>query len=216
MDLERLKYLAGITGNTANTIPMKSIEQEIHERRREAMKNVMREEPAEKVTLEALPYSLDALEPVLSKENVDYHYNILSNGYVTRYNNKEGDPKFNYGGAKLHNLFWQQLKPSSETSELDGPIAQTIEANFENIEGLKDALVEQAKKIQGSGWVYMTATGTIKTTPNQTWQPDVVMPIDMWEHSFTDYIPDPDAKTKYIKGVVDLINWDAINRRIEV
>ena len=74
----------------------------------------------------------------------------------------------------------------------------------------------KAKKIQGSGWVYMTATGTIKTTPNQTWQPDVVMPIDMWEHSFTDYIPDPDAKTKYIKGVVDLINWDAINRRIEV
>ena len=156
MDLERLKYLAGITGNTANTIPMKSIEQEIHERRREAMKNVMREEPAEKVTLEALPYSLDALEPVLSKENVDYHYNTLSNGYVTRYNNKEGDPKFNYGGAKLHNLFWQQLKPSSETSELDGPIAQTIEANFGNIEGLKDALVEQAKTIQGSGWVYMT------------------------------------------------------------
>tara|TARA_B100000989_G_scaffold292883_1_gene269461 strand:- start:689 stop:1339 length:651 start_codon:yes stop_codon:yes gene_type:complete len=215
MDIERLKQLAGITGNTNNLITMKSVEQEMAERQRERMKNVMREEEAERVTLEPLPYSLDALQPVLSKENVDYHYNVLSNGYVTRYNNKEGDPKFNYGGAKLHNLFWQQLKPAKEKSELDGPIAQTIEANFKDIKGLTEALIEQAKTIQGSGWVYMTATGTIKTTPNQSFQPDVLMPIDMWEHSFTDYIPAADAKVKYIEGVVGLINWDAINRRVE-
>ena len=37
----------------------------------------------------------------------------------------------------------------------------------------------------------------------------------MWEHSFTDYIPAADAKVKYIEGVVGLINWDAINRRVE-
>ena len=213
MDIERLKVLAGIT-DTPQTY--KSLEQELSERRRERMKNVMREDQPEKVTLEELPYDLDALEPVLSKENVDYHYNTLSAGYVNRYNKQEGDPAFNYGGAKLHNLFWQQLKPANQDSKLDGPIAQTIEANFENIDGLTEALIEKAKTIQGSGWVYMTSTGTIKTTPNQTWQPDVMMPIDMWEHSFTDYIPDADAKSKYIKGIVSLINWDAINRRIEV
>ena len=50
------------------------------------------------------------LSPVLSKDNVDYHYNVLSKGYVDRYNKKEGDPKFNYGGAMLHNLFWTQVK----------------------------------------------------------------------------------------------------------
>ncbi|OUU19062.1 MAG: hypothetical protein CBC05_00890 [Crocinitomicaceae bacterium TMED45] len=214
MDIERLKVLAGVSNTQQQTY--KSLERELAERRLERMKNVMREDKPEKVTLEKLPYDLDALEPVLSKENVDYHYNTLSAGYVNRYNNQEGDPKFNYGGAKLHNLFWQQLKPSKQTSELDGPIAQTIKANFGDIDGLTEALIEQAKTIQGSGWVYMTATGTIKTTPNQSWQPDVMMPIDMWEHSFTDYIPDADAKSKYIKGVVSLINWDAINRRIEV
>lgn len=213
MDLERLKILAGIT-DTPTTF--KSVERELAERRREAMKNVMREDKPEKVELEPLPYKLDALAPALSKENVDYHYNVLSAGYVNRYNNQEGDPAFNYGGAKLHNLFWQQLKPAAEKSALDGPIEQTVTANFGNTEGLTEALIEQAKTIQGSGWVYMTATGTIKTTPNQTWQSDVVMPIDMWEHSFMDYVPDKDAKAKYIKSVVDLINWDAINRRIEV
>ena len=58
----------------------------------------------ENLTLSKLPYNLGDLSPVLSKDNVDYHYNVLSKGYVDRYNNKEGDPSFNYGGAMLHNF----------------------------------------------------------------------------------------------------------------
>ena len=64
----------------------------------------------EKLTLSPLPFKMGDLSPVLSKDNIDYHYNVLSKGYVDRYNKKEGDPKFNYGGAMLHNLFWTQLK----------------------------------------------------------------------------------------------------------
>jgi superoxide dismutase len=62
----------------------------------------------------------------------------------------------------------------------------------------------------------MTKTGTIKTTPNQSYKTEILMPIDMWEHSFTDYIPAKDAKSKYIEGIIKLIDWDAINRRLEV
>ena len=72
-------------------------------------------------------------------------------------------------------------------------------------------MVEAAMTIQGSGWVYMTKTGTIKTTPNQSFKSDVFMPIDMWEHSFTDYIPAKDAKAKYITAVLKLIDWDNYN-----
>ena len=46
----------------------------------------------EKLSLLALPYESGDLSPVLSKENVEYHYKVLSKGYVDRYNNKEGDP----------------------------------------------------------------------------------------------------------------------------
>lgn len=213
MDLEYLKRLAGITGN--EQMSMKSVEQEIAERRREAMKNVMREAKEEKLELEKLSYNADALAPVLSKENVDYHYKILSAGYVNRYNNGEGDADFNYGGAKLHNLFWQQFKPAKESSTFDGPIAQTITANHGDLKGLTEKMVEAAMTIQGSGWVYMTKTGTIKTTPNQSFKTDVFMPIDMWEHSFTDYIPAKDAKKKYIESVMKLMDWDKLNRRLE-
>ena len=213
MDLEYLKRLAGITGN--EQMSMKSVEQEIAERRREAMKNVMREAKEEKLELEKLSYNADALAPVLSKENVDYHYKILSAGYVNRYNNGEGDADFNYGGAKLHNLFWQQFKPAKESRTFDGPIAQTITANYGDLKGLTEKMVEAAMTIQGSGWVYMTKTGTIKTTPNQSFKTDVFMPIDMWEHSFTDYIPAKDAKKKYIESVMKLMDWDKLNRRLE-
>ena len=61
------------------------------------------------LVLEKLPYKTSDLTPALSKENVEYHYDVLSRGYVDRYNNREGDPDFNYGGAMLHNIFWVQL-----------------------------------------------------------------------------------------------------------
>lgn len=213
MDIETLKRLAGITGH--EQMSMKSVEQEIAERRRETMRNVMREAKEETLELEKLSYNADALAPVLSKENVDYHYKVLSAGYVNRYNNKEGDPDFNYGGAKLHNLFWQQFKPAKESSTLDGPIEQTITANYGDLKGLTEKMVEAAMTIQGSGWVYMTKTGTIKTTPNQSFKTDVFMPIDMWEHSFMDYVPAKDVKKKYIESVMKLMDWDKLNRRLE-
>ena len=169
----------------------------------------------EKLEVVKLPYKLGDLSPVLSKNNVDYHYNVLTKAYVRRYNDKEGDPNFNYGGAKLHNLFWQQFKPAKETSKFDGPIKQTITANYGDLKGLTEKLIESAMTIQGSGWVYLTKTGTIKTTPNQSFRTDVFMPIDMWEHSFIAYIPAEDAKGKYITAVLKLIDWDKLNRRLE-
>ena len=211
MDLDHLRKLAGIGAQNQ----MKSLAQELAERRRAIMQNVMKEQKEEQLELQSLPYKITDLAPVLSKENVDYHYDILSRGYVNRYNNNEGDPDFNYGGAKLHNLWWQQFKPAKETSKFDGPIKQTIDANYGDLKGLEEKLVEAAMTIQGSGWVYLTKTGTIKTTPNQSYKPDVFMPIDMWEHSFTDYVPAKDAKVKYIKAVLKLIDWNAINRRLE-
>ena len=37
-----------------------------------------------------------------------------------------------------------------------------------------------AMGIQGSGWVYLSKSGDIKTTPNQSYKTDILMPIDMW------------------------------------
>ena len=38
------------------------------------------------LVLEPLPYGMGDLDPVLSRANVEYHYGVLSRGYVNRYN----------------------------------------------------------------------------------------------------------------------------------
>ena len=41
------------------------------------------------------------------------------------------------------------------------------------------------------------------------------MPIDMWEHSFSDYTKEgKECKKKYIQNMMRIINWDVINQRL--
>lgn len=167
----------------------------------------------DQVTLEPLRYKLKDLDPVLSEENVFYHYAVLSKGYVDRYNNGEGDPDFNLGGAKLHNLFWMQLKKPVGSNAPKGYMKDLITDKYDSVAKLQDEMIESAMKIQGSGWVYLAKSGEIKTTPNQSFKSDIIMPIDMWEHSFTDYVPAKDAKKRYIKAMFRLIDWQVINDR---
>ena len=176
--------------------------------------NRVNESKNKTLTLVKLPYKINELEPVLSKINVDYHYNVLSAGYVNRYNNNEGDPDFNYGGAMLHNLFWAQLRKPKSPNSPTGIIKEFIEKHFKNYNTFKEEILSSAMSIQGSGWVYLAKNGTIKTTPNQSYKTDILMPIDMWEHSFSDYIPAKDAKKKYITNIMKIIDWEVINHRM--
>jgi superoxide dismutase len=52
-----------------------------------------------------LPYGERDLEPVLSKESLEYHYGHLARGYAKRYNAGEGNADFNRAGSFLHNKF---------------------------------------------------------------------------------------------------------------
>ena len=49
---------------------------------------------------------------------------------------------------------------------------------------------------------------------DQSYKTDILMSIDMWEHSFMDYVPAKDAKKKYITAVMRIINWSVINDRL--
>ena len=104
-------------------------------------------------------------------------------------------------------------KPSGANNPV-GAIKSLIEDKHKDYKTFKDSVIASAMTIQGSGWVYLSKKGEIKTTPNQSYKTDILMPIDMWEHSFTDYVPAKDAKKKYIAGIMRLINWDIINQRM--
>ena len=99
-----------------------------------------------------LPYSEKALEPVMSKESINYHFEHLAKGYAKKYNAGEGNPDFNRAGSFLHNKFFPQLQAPKGANRPRGAVLALIEDNFKTYEDFKIAFKEIAMKIQGSGW----------------------------------------------------------------
>ena len=169
-------------------------------------------ESKDKLTLVELPYEMNALEPVMERKVVEFHYKVLSKGYVYRYNTGEGDPEFNRAGALLHNLFWPMLQKPKVNNMPKGISKDLIEKVHGGWDEFKDAFTETALALQGSGWCYMAKNGSIKTLRNQSWKSDVIMPIDLWEHSYTPFT----LRKDYMKNIWRIINWDVVNDRLNV
>ena len=164
------------------------------------------------LTQTPLPYKRDALEPVKSEETLDYHYGELYGGYVKRYNKGEGDPEFNEAGAFLHDIYFTQFHAPKSNNPPTGKSLALIEEHFGSYEKFQEKLGEVAMKIQGSGWVYLSWRGEIKTIKNHEVRKDIALLIDWWEHAFSlDYQSD---KKSYLKNTWKIINWDIINQRI--
>ena len=164
------------------------------------------------LTQTPLPYKRDALEPVKSEETLDYHYGELYGGYVKRYNKGEGDPEFNEAGAFLHDIYFTQFHAPKGSNLPTGKSLALIEEYFGTYEKFQEKLGEVAMKIQGSGWVYLSWRGEIKTIKNHEVRKDIALLIDWWEHAWAlDYQSD---KKSYLRNIWKIINWDTINQRI--
>jgi Fe-Mn family superoxide dismutase len=162
--------------------------------------------------LEKLKFKQDDLDPVMSEDTIKYHYSKLAAGYVSRYNNGVGDPDFNEAGAYLHNIFFPQLTPPKGSNKPSGKSQDLILKNFKSFESFKDKMKEEAMKIQGSGWIYLSKSGEIKVIKNHQIKKDILLLIDWWEHAWAlDYQQD---KEKYLNNIWKIIDWDIINNRI--
>lgn len=159
-----------------------------------------------------LPYGKDDLAPVMSSQTLDYHYEHLARGYARRYNEGEGDADFNRAGSFLHNKFFPQLTAPKGTNRPRGAVLALIERKFKSYENFQDEFKKAAMGIQGSGWVYLSTTGEIKTIKNHAVRTDICVLVDWWEHAWAlDYQQD---KEKYLDNIWRIINWDVCNDRI--
>ena len=159
-----------------------------------------------------LPYGVKDLEPVMSADTINYHYEHLAKGYAKRYNAGEGNANFNRAGSFLHNKFFPQLRAPKGANKPRGAILALIEEHFKTYEDFKAAFKDAAMKIQGSGWIYLSTAGDIKTIPNHQVRTDIALLLDMWEHSFA--LDHKWNKEAYIDGFWKIINWDVCNARL--
>ena len=169
-------------------------------------------EDKKKLELAKLPYSEGALAPVMSRTTIETHYGKLARGYVDRFNKGEGDPAFNEAGAYLHNIFFPQMRAPRNANSPYGASLELINRHFGSFTDFKKQMEEEAMKLQGSQWIYLSRDGKIKTIKNHQIKRDIALLIDWWEHAWVnDYGAD---KKRYLKNIWKIINWDYVNRRI--
>ena len=163
--------------------------------------------------IEIIPLNFEAKDvaPVISKETLDLHYGKLAQGYAERYNKKEGNRDFNYAGAFLHNLLFPQFREVINNNKPNGPILSFINKHFGSYDSFKTAFAEEAMKLQGSNWIYLSDSGSIKTIHNHEVRNDILLLVDWWEHAWLlDYGSD---KKKYLNEQWKIINWNVVNTR---
>jgi Fe-Mn family superoxide dismutase len=158
-----------------------------------------------------LPYDRSDLEPVMSKATVDYHYGHLYKKYVDNVN-ADKNPSFNRAGAFLHDIYFTQFTEPDTGGKPGELTAELIQRHFKSLTGLKALMKDAAMKIEGSGWVYLSDTGRIRTIPNHEIRRDILLLIDWWEHAWAlQYEWD---KERYFDTIWRIINWPHIEDRL--
>jgi len=127
----------------------------------------------------------------------------------------------NAGGHANHELYWKSIGPPNG----NGPtrvLAEAIRQDFGTLESLQEELTKAALQVFGSGWAFLaidplTRKLEVMSLPNQ----DVVinhgksalLACDVWEHSY--YIKYENRRPEYLKAFWDVVQWEAVSRRLE-
>ena len=130
--------------------------------------------------VEQLPYGYSALEPFISRETVELHYETHHKGYekklLTLLDDKcdiecilereykrwcDGDsaslPIYNNAAQIVnHNIFWRSLSP--KPCPLGGELLSKIVETFGSWEQFKQEFLSKSLGVFGSGWAWLIAT----------------------------------------------------------
>lgn len=185
-----------------------------------------------------LPYSLNALEPYYNAQTLDIHYNVLYTGYVENTNKTEAkliearklnnfenikcfekDLSFYGSGVILHEMFFQNMTPTSNASPGVRLMQQLIN-DFGSYSKFKSQFVEAAKSVEASGWCLLVWVPTFKKLnilqcekhqDLTLWGCQPLLVLDMWEHSYL--LQYKAERSEYINAFWSIIDWSEVNKR---
>ena len=98
------------------------------------------------IELKPLKYAYDALVPSMSEINVQFHHDVLAQGYIDRFNAGVSDVEFNLAGAMLHNLLFEQYKPFTVPNEPYGKVLDLILLHYAGVEEFKRLFLKKCLK----------------------------------------------------------------------
>jgi Fe-Mn family superoxide dismutase len=189
--------------------------------------------------LPKLPYPINALEPHISVETMQFHYEKHHQTYVTKLNELIKGTKFEFmpleeviltaNGAIFNNaaqtwnhyFFWNSMAPNAGGNPT-GKVSQAIEAKWGSFEKFKEEFSDLAANNFGSGWTWLVMnkqnhleiynTSNAQTPKTQGFK--ALLTLDVWEHAY--YIDYRNERPKFIEAFWKLVNWNFVNKNYEV
>lgn len=180
-----------------------------------------------------LPYELDALEPQMSKETLEFHYGKHHQTYVTKLNgliegtefedktlveivkSSDGGVFNNAAQVYNHDFFWNGLTPGG--SDIPANVEAALGEAFGSVEAFKEAFTNAAINNFGSGWTWLVkndegrldivSTSNAATPITEGLTP--LLTVDVWEHAY--YIDVRNARPAYLENFWALVNWDFVS-----
>ncbi len=185
-----------------------------------------------------LPYSIDALQPVISPTTIDYHYGKHERAYIDTLNKLiEGTPYadmslediivksdgklFNNASQAWNHIFYFfQLAPLG-LKEPNGILRDKIDSTFGSFDEFKKKFEEAGATLFGSGWVWLSsdANGELHITQSgnagnpMTEGLHPLLTFDVWEHAY--YLDYQNRRAEYLHRLWDIVDWDIISMRYE-
>ncbi|MGL5326643.1 MAG: superoxide dismutase [Fe] [Aeromonas sp.] len=188
--------------------------------------------------LPALPYAINALEPHISQETLEYHHGKHHNTYVVNLNNLVPGTEFegksleeiiksSTGGvfnnaAQIwnHTFYWHCLSPNGG-GEPTGTLADAINKAFGSFAEFKDAFTKSAIGNFGSSWTWLVkkADGSLAIVntsnagcPLTEAGTTPLLTVDLWEHAY--YIDFRNLRPKYMETFWALVNWEFVAKNL--
>ncbi|MGV2701823.1 superoxide dismutase [Fe] [Aeromonas salmonicida] len=188
--------------------------------------------------LPALPYAINALEPHISQETLEYHHGKHHNTYVVNLNNLVPSTEFegksleeiiktSTGGifnnaAQIwnHTFYWHCLSPNGG-NEPTGALADAINKAFGSFAEFKDAFTKSAIGNFGSSWTWLVkkADGSLAIVntsnagcPLTEAGTTPLLTVDLWEHAY--YIDFRNLRPKYMETFWTLVNWEFVAKNL--
>jgi Fe-Mn family superoxide dismutase len=188
------------------------------------------------ISLPALPYEENALQPVISATTLSFHHGKHHKTYVDTLNKLIAGTEFadlplekiikttatqaehaaifnNAAQAWNHTFYWRSLKPKGG-GEPPATLKRLMESSFGSVDACKKELANAAVGQFGSGWAWLVQDGeklkVVKTgnanNPLTQGTPPLFT-IDVWEHAY--YLDYQNRRADHVNALLDkLANWE--------
>jgi Fe-Mn family superoxide dismutase len=186
--------------------------------------------------LPKLPYALDALQPHLSKQTLEFHYGKHHQAYINNLNNlipgtkfenasleqiiREADGGIFNNGAQVwnHTFYFMSFSPNG-VRQPEGNLALAIESRFGSFDAFREQFTKAAVSLFGSGWAWLVKKEDKSLEilqESNAGNPlrkglSPILTCDVWEHAY--YLDYQNKRPEYLQAYWNVLDWKVISER---